>query len=511
VTRVQLFLVRLILLALHGLRSIVSLRRDGYRLLLLPGLEGTRWQVGRWRAWRTYAHARRHVPAYAAFLAEHGDPRVRARWLRPDLSSIPATDKDNYIRRYSIEERCVGGRLPRRGVVIDESSGSSGTANDWVRGADERREVKQALQLAFSGQFGDSQVIFLNAFALGPWATGMNVSMSLVDITVLKSIGPDIAKIEATLDRFGSGYRYVVAGYPPFLKALADEASVDWSAFDVTFVFGGEGMSESMRDYLRAKGIRGCYGSYGASDLEINIAAENDFTIAVRRLLAERDDLAATLARPEHGVSPMVFQFNPIDYCIEESTTGELVVTVGRVGNVQPKIRYDIHDLGHVLRLPELRRVLKEHGVDLASLPRPAGDLPLLFVYGRADSSVAYYGSKVVPAEVERAVFGVPELAAAVSGFALLVREDADANKRLSIALELRPGASAPSGGDDLREGILAALAATNQDFREALRFMPVEARPALAFHGADEGPFADEDIRLKRRYIRADADLHGE
>ena len=42
----------------------------------------------------------------------------------------------------------------------------------------------------------------------------------------------------------------------------------------MSFIFGGEGMSESMRRYLLDKGIASVYGSYGASDLELNIAAD---------------------------------------------------------------------------------------------------------------------------------------------------------------------------------------------------------------------------------------------
>jgi hypothetical protein len=48
------------------------------------------------------------------------------------------------------------------------------------------------------------------------------------------------------------------------------------------------------------------------------------------------------------------------------------------------------------------------------------------------------------------------------------------------------------------------ALAAVNQDWREASRFMP-ESQPTLAFHAAGTGPFDGYDIRLKRQYVRTD------
>src|SRR5919204_1021966 len=391
-------------------RKLISRSDETYKLLFTPGFERFRWRVGRWRAWLALERAREEVPAYRDFLAAHGNPRVRLNGLDLDFPAIPPTDKESYVRRYSIEARCRGGRIPSAGVVIDESSGTSGMANNWVRGPEERKEVKQALQVAFHHLLGKEPVFFLNAFALGPWATGMNVSMSLVDIAILKSVGPDVGKIEATLRTFGPKYKYVIAGYPPFLKTLVDSADVDWSAYDLLALFGGEGMSEGMRDYLLGKGFKRAYGSYGASDLEINIGVESDFTIALRRLLAADEELAARLLRREHGVLPMVFQYNPIDYCVETNEAGELIVTLNRTANASPKIRYNIHDLGHVVRMPEVARILRAHGVTLSDLGGSRTDLPLLFLYGRADAAVAYYGSKGKPGGVGGGGFAAPGL-----------------------------------------------------------------------------------------------------
>src|ERR671936_2874642 len=75
-----------------GLRRLLIRRERTYRLLLVPGFERTRWRFGKWRAWHAFERARKTVPAYAAFLSEHGDPRPRARGLDPDLTAIPVTD-----------------------------------------------------------------------------------------------------------------------------------------------------------------------------------------------------------------------------------------------------------------------------------------------------------------------------------------------------------------------------------------------------------------------------------
>lgn len=90
-------------------------------------------RFARLHAWMTCQFAAIDVPAYQEHLRRNG---FRFRWW--DLTSYPPTTKDNYVRAYSEEQRCWDGHLDRVGTVVDESSGSSGTPFNWVRG---RREL----------------------------------------------------------------------------------------------------------------------------------------------------------------------------------------------------------------------------------------------------------------------------------------------------------------------------------------------------------------------------------
>jgi phenylacetate-CoA ligase len=469
-----------------------------YRLLFAPVLGGTsREWFSRKRAAAAFFNARRTVPAYQEFLRQHDAEHPAT------FQDIPPMDKESYIKRWPIEALCQGGRLPLRGAVIDESSGSSGTASNWVRGSAERLATRRLIQYSARSTFGDDSFVLLNCFALGPWATGMNVSMSMVDVAILKSTGPDATKIVNTLRQFGPQYRYLICGYPPFLKRLLETADMDLSQYRIAAAVGGEGMSESLRDYL-LRAFDRVYSSFGASDLEINIAAENDFTIALRRLLRDRPDVAGALGLPR-GSLPMVFQYNPLDYYIEVNEVGELLISICRLDSVSPKIRYNLHDVGGVVRFPELRRALAVVGMSPSDLQSRHLDLPLLFHYGRSDATIAFYGANVGPADVQEAVYAVPELQDVVSSFALLVGEDEDANKTLALAFEVAPGRDAPSPErlGDLRDAVLGALARANQDYREASRFIPPGFEPTIEFHRAGEGPFADHDVRLKRAYVK--------
>jgi phenylacetate-CoA ligase len=478
-----------------------------HRFLLGPGIEPARWFGGRMRAWRTFDKATKRVPAYAAFLEAQGAKPAIPSGLRlaDALATIPEMDKASYIKQYSVLERSLGGKLPRRGVVVDESSGSSGVPTSWVRGPDERLATRQLLQMGFwrtQREFPDRQPFVLNCFSLGAWATGMNVSASLTDITMIKSIGPDRDKVIQTMQEFGPTFTYVITGYPPFLKALFEDDRLDWSKYEVVTAFGGEGISENMRGLI-LENARAAYGSYGASDLEINVAIETDFSIAVRQAIAASSELSARLTRQaEYGVLPMVFQFNPFDYLMETNEAGELLVTITRATNINPRIRYNIHDRGHVLRVRDLDPVLREFGLEDLRKERIT-DLPLLFLYGRSDMSVDYNGAVVAPDSVRDAVFRDPALADVVENHRLISYEDGAGDRQLHIAIQLVEGADVAAVDEEvLGAKVFAHLRAANGDFSNAIRTAPEGTAPSLGVYAYRTGPFAEDGKKLKNEYV---------
>ncbi|HEY4183496.1 MAG TPA: CoF synthetase [Polyangia bacterium] len=482
--------------ALNTVGGVALSSWNSYRLLHAPVVtEEARQWVSRKRAAAAFYRARRTVPAYRAFLGER-------QALEPArFEDIPPMDKESYVKRWPLEALCQGGALPLRGAVIDESSGSSGTASNWVRGEAERSATRRLIQYAARATFGDDSFVLLNAFALGPWATGMNVSMSLVDRAVLKSIGPDAKKVLATLELLGPRYRYVITGYPPFLKALVETATLDWSRYDICAVVGGEGMSEPLRAALN-RCFRKTISSFGASDLEINLAVESDFSIALRQALAANPALARDLYGA-HEALPMIFQYDPLNCFVESDGERNLLFTLNRLENVSPRIRYNLHDRGLSHPFSFVRNVLRDHGVDLGPAAAAALPLPLLFHWGRQENAVAFYGCKLTPEDLQNVVMRVPALGRQVANFALHPFEDARANKRLELWFELSPGLAVPPADDEaLRDGVLSELAAVNQDFRESIRMVPPDGRPTLKFFPFGDSPISGQDIRVKKRYI---------
>ena len=100
-------------------------------------------------------------------------------------------------------------------------------------------------------------------------------------------------------------------------------------------------------------------------------------------------------------------------------------------------------------------------------------------------------------------MFSIPELAEALASFLIVPGEDDEANKTLRFDFELAAGKDAPAG--DLGPAVHGRLAAGNQDYREASRFIPPGREPSLRFHPAGSGPFAGHDLRLKRTYVKRD------
>lgn len=466
-----------------------------YAMLGSPALQPLLRALGRAKAYDVYRKAVRRCPAYREFLSEQNAPRISDP---KQFHLLPETTKSNYVRAYTIEDRCYDGRLPRRGVVIDESSGSSGTPNNWVRNASERESVKRLLQHGYTLTYPDDALFVLNCFALGPWATGMNVSMSLLDVSIMKSIGPDKQKLENTLRTFGTRYRYLIAGYPPFVKDFLDTTSLELSAYQLDLVVGGEALSEGLRDHFRNV-FRTVHSSYGASDLEINIAAETEFTIALRRLCLKHPGLSRELFGRDDP--PMVFQYNPLDYLIERSPDGELVITILRRTSAAPKVRYNILDVGGTILVEELQNTLAKHGLTMDELPVRRTAFPLLFVAGRSDLTVPFYGAKVFTTDIDAVLNGEPKLRKAFHSFQMRREQTANLEERLLIALERSSGGGATFGDDELRQTFFEGLQQVNQDFREVSKMFSPE-HVIIEQHEFGTGPFAKRDIRVKNQYI---------
>jgi phenylacetate-CoA ligase len=470
-----------------------------HKFFLAPQVGNFRVFLGRIRAVRLQRFAAKHVPAYADYLSKrhyHG-PYITAKGA--SLGDVPEMDKSSYIKQYFLTEKLIDGVLPKSGVMLDESSGSSGKPTSWARGSKERRFTRRLIQVAFRHLTEGQNTIVINTFAMGAWSTGFNTSLSLLEVSRVKSTGPDLTKAIDTLLELGPDFDYVITGYPPFLKQIADDPRVDFSKYNISVIYGGEGISEPMRASL-LQTFRSVIGSYGASDLEINIAHETDFTIALRQALIEDEQLRHALLKQNRGIIPMIFQYNPYDYLFETNDKGELLVTICRLENLSPRVRYNIHDLGHPEDFYTFKKTLKQLGrADLLKLIEL--DFGVLFYYGRSDLSVDYYGGVVGPEEIRQIINAEEEYKQKVANFRLISYEDKTHQKHLLFALELaRDIAISAKEKQELLDIIIKQLFILNLDFKAGYEM--ANHKPELRIYKPGEGIFDAAHQKVKNDYV---------
>jgi len=449
--------------------------------------------AGRWRARAIFYRAARRVPAYRHFLRSAG--------YRGGIP--PETDKESYIKRYRTERRCVGGRLPERDVTIDESSGSTGTPYNWVRSGLERHQSHIFISYFARYVYGTEPYVTINAFSMGAWATGINMGVALARNGIVKCTGPDVEKILHTLRFFGPRYRYLIAGYPPFLKHLIDAGEAQgfpFGDFELRALVGGEGMAEGLRDYLLRR-FRCVYSGFGATDLEIGIAGETPLAVAIRRLCRARPEIRQALFGT-HSRLPMLFQYNPLMHYVEVNENRELLFTISRKSLLSPRVRYNVHDEGGVARFDEMQRRLAACGIDITALGAREGRkelrLPFFWVYGRRDYTVSVMGANIYPEDIEQCLYADAALSKITHSFCLALEEaaNADVHPKFIFETDVAPTADL---ADAYREAMLKGLIALNADFRAGWQECPEALTPVIELHPRGMGPFAADAGRIKQ------------
>jgi len=456
------------------------------------------------RASRAYRRAIKQVPAYREFLHKNTKSKPKT------FDKVPLTNKANYIKPNTLEATLIGGKLPKKGQV-DTSTGTTGKPTVWVRSSEERdlnRKIINRIRQEIVGE-----AIFINAYALGSLSTGMTVHSALVDKNLLISTGPDCEKVLEMIAELGSkGQKIVITGYPSFMSRLIDKATeenINLKNYDLTAIVGGEAISEILRDRLTGVdpkspgGFKKVISSYGASDLDINIGFETDFSVALRKACLENSALAKELFGEKTG-SPMIFQYNPLFYYIESDSNGHLVYTSISGKKVSPRIRYDSNDIGMTLESQDLMKKLKMFNIDLKF---PKTNLPFLFVWGREGVSATFYAAKVIPEELEQAIQNSVELNDKVENYSLHTYEDEKGEKRLDFWIELKAGAQVDTSVDNnkkLTEAILNHIRKHNSDFKrmDDIAILNSGLRPVLKLYSFGEGPMANQPSHKKKQYL---------
>ncbi|HEU5077228.1 MAG TPA: phenylacetate--CoA ligase family protein [Polyangiaceae bacterium] len=430
-----------------------------------------------------FERMRTRVPAYRHFLEEHGCTETELAELE-DLRKLPVCTKQNYHRAYPLPALCWDGRLEACDMLA-VSSGSTGEPTVWPRSVtDELGTTERFEQVLVSGFNADRRpTLAVVCFALGSWVGGMYTTAACrhlaakgYPITVVTP-GNNPSEILRIVAAIGHMFEQVVLlGYPPFVKDVVDAGcarGLDWPRYRVKLVLAGEVFSEAWRELVcerlgESEPWLATASLYGTADGGV-LANETPLSIQIRHALSEHPALARELFGEPR--LPTLCQYDP-RHRYFEVVDGQLLFS-GDGG--APLMRYNILDRGGVITYAEMRAFLDANGLG-SKLPQRGTPLPFVYVFGRTNFAVSYYGANVYP---ENVAIGLeqPEFADHVTGkFVLEVVEDAALNARLKLSVELVAGAAADL--DDLarrlQTSVVRQLCSVNSEFAN---YVPVAAR----------------------------------
>ena len=414
------------------------------------------------------------VPAYRELVADHGIDPAAIRDAS-DFARLPLVTKANYVNRYPLAARCRGGRLESCDMVA-VSSGSTGTPTFWPRFLSDELAIAARFEQIFHDSFAAEgrRTLAVVCFALGSWVGGL-FTLSCCRWLAAKGYpitcvapGNNKAEIWRVVRALAPQFEQtVLLGYPPFLKDVIDGGraeGIDWRPLSVKLVMAGEVFSEEWRALVGERLGAGdpAYDSaslYGTADAGV-LGNETPLSVAIRRFLAGRPDVARSLFGEER--LPTLCQYDPRSRYFE-AVEGENGRTLAFSGdNGAPLLRYHIADHGGIIGFERMRAALAEHGFDpqlalvQAGLPA-ARHLPFVYVFGRANFAVSFFGANIFPETISLALEGAELRGWTTGKFVMEVKEGLAERPRFTVAIELAEGQGA--GAERVAQAERALLA----------------------------------------------------
>lgn len=461
---------------------------------------------------RLFTGVAHDVPAYRAFLAASGVDVEEIRSLEA-FRRLPVITKENYYWRFPLADLCRGGRLERCDFVA-VSSGSTGEPTLWPRFVSDEigttRRFEQVLADAMGAR--ERRTLAVICFALGTWVGGMYTTAACRHLAAkgypITTVTPGNNRTEIlrVIRALGPSFDQIVLfGYPPFLKDVIDAGvadGLDWGSHAMRLVTAGEVFSEEWRSLVcdRLGGVDPALSTaslYGTADGGV-LANETPVSIRARRFLATHP----TAARELFGEArlPTLCQYDP-RHRYFQAEGGEIVFSGD--GSV-PLVRYGILDRGGCIEFDELAAFVADHGGEpLSGAPGagPVRELPFVYVFGRTNFALSFYGANVYP---ENVAVGLErtEIARHVTGkFVMQIRSDAAANPVLHLAVELASGVVASDElARDVAQSVRRELERLNSEF---LNYAPDDRRTPVV----DLLPLAHPEYfpaGVKHRYTRS-------
>ncbi|MCH7504130.1 phenylacetate--CoA ligase family protein [PVC group bacterium] len=464
------------------------------------------------------------IPAYCEYLHKHKISTDPVNLKNLAIEDLPLTNKSEYIQKYPLKDICANGTIEDK-YCLESSSGYSGEEQYWARNTYEDESFTRYLEVSSKQylQIDKKSTLLIVCWALGTWVTGEKFAHaarvvacnSNYKLTVITP-GNNFPTVINILNKFqGMFDQIVIAGYPFFIKSLllkGPEIGIDWSQARYHIIIGGEGFPEDLRDFFAKQlhspvntfGQSMIASAYGSADTGIGVGHETPFSILIRRLAKKDARLSESLFGTSVHNLPVVFQFNPLNYLIE-NVDGEIIITAPFNG--VPLIRYNLHDSGGVIPYDQINTILEEHGynpkkelAELGHSPQDLWKLPILYVFGRSDGTIIYNGANIFLENIKEAL-ALPEIVHSNTGRFTLSRillENFE--PKIKIVIELSQGVEVTEQLKTMYEvAVISTLARVNKEYRDQLEKLHDKATPLIEFIHPSIHP---EQDTIKHKYI---------
>ncbi|EKD93526.1 MAG: hypothetical protein ACD_28C00131G0001, partial [uncultured bacterium] len=296
------------------------------------------------------------------------------------------------------------------------------------------------------------------------------------------NIGPNFDEAIETLKKLGPKHRYLISGYPPFLRMLfyfTTKNKLDLHRYHIDVLTGGEGFVEEWRDLIKQHlGPSALiFSAYGSTDKGLGEGIETPLTITIRNLYRILLDVVKVSSSTQRVSSkfldspfsidiagaislfnnifhinpakesriPMVFQTDPLTYFHQQiyknrngNNVQEVLTTNLKTYSSQAVIKYNIEDESGICGFDKMMNGFKSIGIDPIAFSKrlPHSDsrflpFPFFFVFGRSTGMLSVDGANIFPEEIGRAIEH-SEIGSLVNSFRIKLSPD----YRFAIELE---------------------------------------------------------------------------
>jgi phenylacetate-CoA ligase len=449
------------------------------------------------------------VPAYGEILRERGVDLAAIR-NPSDFAGLPLLDKANYVRRFSQDQVVFGGDRARCDFYA-VSSGSTGEPTFWPRAAADEYPIAVRFEQVFRDMFQahEKRTLAIVCFAMGTWVGGMFTTFCLRAVAekgykiMIATPGNKPDEIIRIVERLGGDFEQtVLLGYPPFLKEVIDVGrakGLDWGRFKPRLVLAGEVFGETWRELMAERAgvediLHFAASLYGTADAGV-LAQETPLSVAIRRFLSKHPALAQEIFGDTR--LPTLCQYDPTNRYFEV-VDGTLAFSGD---NGVPLIRYHIADRGGIARYQDMLAKLGGAGFDADALGLGGHRRqPFVWVFGRANFTISYFGANIFPETVSLAL-EQPNVRGFVTGkFVMEVKEGLGDKPAFALAVEL---AQNVVHSDDIArlvgDEVLAVLRKLNSEFAN---YVPTDLqRPVVTLYPTGHPDYFP--VGVKHRYSR--------